>query len=236
MGVTRVLSILLLVGLLVVPARGLAGSVPLPDRAADQIEQSQVILPRAFQQVRLGMSVHDLARIHPQEVTLQGRVPMPESLTQPSNDAFIKRLEYKFHNGALYELRLHYRPHRVKKHMDALLSHLKELYGRPLVDRTKEFDPATLRTEKQTVWNDGRTRIVLLEREKESELLGGIDEILLTLTDLQLEQRKEEASRHQQRQKITRIPVPLPDGTRSKQTAHARTPGTNDSSDATKVF
>ncbi|WP_447976826.1 hypothetical protein [Candidatus Nitrospira bockiana] len=227
---TGLISTLLVGALLLVPgADGVVWSAPAPVHAVDQNESQgdsgQALLPRAFQHARLGMSLGELARLDPQVVKQQGRGPKSESLTQPSKDPYIERLDYRFHNGALYELRIHYRAHRIEENLDVLLSHLKDLYGRPSADRSMEFDPATLRTEHRTVWSDGRTRIVLLEREREPDSLDRGNDIVLTMTDLRLERMKEDAIRAHQRQKITRIPVPLPDATLSKQTASATRDG-----------
>ncbi len=168
-------------------------------------------LPRTFDGVRLGIRAEQLARLQP------GISPRPTPgrhghvLVAPSSDPRIQRLEYRFHTGSLYELRILYNPERLPGGKAALLRRLKELYGRPAVDGLEEYDtgPLTL-SQKRTVWEDDATRVSVIERRKlvEAEYRT---EVLLVVADRELERQHLEAVEEERRRREENIPIPMPD-------------------------
>jgi hypothetical protein len=174
-------------------------------------------LPRQFLGVQLGMGRVEVAR---NAHNGPSKVDKGDVIVMSRRDRYIKRVEYGFYNGALYRVQAFYRPERLIGGADTLVLRLKDAYGQPLVDREETIAPASdVLTETRTVWNDGRTEIALVERERGSEL--GRD-IALIMTDVQLAQMKEDASREELRQRIQDVPIPLPDYHTSNRTAATR--------------
>lgn len=177
--------------------------------------EGHVELPRTFQGVRLGMGRTEVVRTaHKGYVVSASR---GDVVVTPRQDRYVKRLEYRFHNGALYSLETHYRADRIPGGVDALLMRLKETYGRPAIDGTVRYGPAPgVLSEKRVVWNDGRTEIAFVERERDIE--AGL-EVSVVMTDLQIAQMKEESMRERQRQQIRDVPIPMPDRAMSNRVA-----------------
>jgi hypothetical protein len=168
-------------------------------------------LPRTFEGVWLGIRAEQLARLQPgiSPRLMPGRHGYV--LVAPSSDPRIQRLEYRFHNGSLYELRILYNPERLPGGKAALLRRLKELYGRPAVDGLEEYDPGPLTlSQKRTVWEDDATRVSAIERRKlvEAEYRT---EVLLVVADRELERQHLEAVEEERRRGEEDIPIPMPD-------------------------
>lgn len=188
----------LIVGLLLLGLTGSGG-------AEDQTRA----LPRAFQQVRLGMTSGEFMRLKPDLAKTKRRNLATVSLSESSTNPYIRHIVYRFHAGTLYEVEIRYRPDRLQHGASGLLGRLKEVYGQPIVDRADEvdLDSGDLHR-RRTVWEDGKTRITVLEREYFS---GGKQEIELTLTmtDLYLARLRDTDQNEQARRKLQEVPIPL---------------------------
>jgi hypothetical protein len=208
--VRRCTDVTVLVGFIAIlglASAGRAGVLPS--------HQKNTELPRSFQGARLGMGHVDVVRAaHIPHVT--GTASRKDIIVRHAPDPHVKRVEYRFHNGALFAVQTYYRPERIAGGKEALLTRLKETYGAPVVDEAMTFGPgAGVLSEKRTVWNDGRTEIAFVERERDIES----KEIVLIMTDLQIAQMKEEAMRERQRQQVMDVPIPMPERGTSSRTA-----------------
>lgn len=178
--------------------------------AGDQAQPSQ-ILPRVFQQAKLGMTLGELLRLKP-DIAISKRTNFATvTLIAIPSDRYVQRVVYRFHEGTLYEIAIRYRPDRLQRGASGLLARLKEQYGAPIADRVDEvdFDSSDI-NRRRTVWQDARTKITLLEREYFRDGNQAI-EITLTMTDLALERLRDEAQEQQVHRKLQEIPIPLPD-------------------------
>ncbi len=179
------------------------------------------VLPRSFQGARLGMALTELARTAPQiaRTALQASGRPTETVTVASQDPHIHRITYRFYRGALYEQAISYRPDQLPRGYDGLLDRLKQVYGHPVVENVEEYDLSRdIFSVRKTVWKDDATRIILAEIRR---LTDGRErfELVLTMTDLALEQAREQTVQEQLRRKEQSVPIPLPD----RQGASART-------------
>ncbi len=179
------------------------------------VEQSrtQSVLPRSFQGARLGMAMAELARTDPQiaKTALPSNGRQTDTVAVASRDSYIHRLVYRFYRGALYEQAISYRPDRVPRGYDGLLDRLKQVYGRPVAENMEDYDLSRdIFSTRKTVWRDDATRITLAEVRK---LTDGREqfELVLTMTDLSLEQARDQAVQEQLRLKELSVPIPLPD-------------------------
>lgn len=171
-------------------------------------------LPRQFQQARLGMALEELVRMEPQAVLAKPftRHRLVQSVTAPTKDPHLDRVEYRFYRGRLFEEVVYYKRDRLPRGYPGLVDRLRELYGRPVSEDLIEFDPAPDSISSQkTVWKDARTRITLAEHRKMREGRE-YHELVLTMTDLALEQAHEREEDARLREKEQRVPIPLPDG------------------------
>lgn len=169
-------------------------------------------LPRVFQQADLGMRIDELLRRRPDLGKSRRARLATETLTTAPKDPYLQRVTYRFHAGTLYEIEIRYRPERLVGGVSGLLARLKESYGPPTVDRDDELDlDSGDLNRRRTVWEDGRTRITLLEREY---LRGGDQqtEVTLAMTDLALKRLRDVAQQEQIRRKMQEIPIPVSDG------------------------
>jgi hypothetical protein len=190
------------IALFAVTMLGLAASASAEDKA----------LPRAFQKAHLGMNINELVQIYPKLAKTNPAVRARQSAVMTSSDPRILRQEYKFHQGALYELQIYYNPERLPRGHAGLLARLKEVYGPPSVEGIDEFDLAAgIVSGHRTVWNDGGTRVTLAERER---IRDGrkFTESVVTLTDLALERQYLQAVEEHRRHQELEIPIPLPGG------------------------
>jgi hypothetical protein len=179
-------------------------------------------LPRQFQKARLGMAMEELVRVEPQVMHARPAkdTRMIHTVTVPARDPYLNHLEYRFYRGRLFEEAVYYKRDRLPRGYAGLVGRLRELYGRPASEDLIEFDPAPDSISSQkTVWKDARTRIALAEHRKMRE---GQEyyELVLTMTDLALEQARKQEEDALLREKEQRVPIPLPDGSaRSKLSA-----------------
>ena len=181
-------------------------------------------LPRTFQKARLGMNINELVQLYPQLAKTNPDVRVRQSAVITSSDPRILRQEYKFHQGALYELQIHYDVKRLPRGHAGLLARLKEVYGPPSVEGIEEFDLASgILSGHRTVWNDGVTRVTLAERERIRKD-GMFTESVLTLTDQALERQYQQAVEEHRRHQELEIPIPLPEG-RPDRTANSPSNG-----------
>ena len=190
------------IALLAVAMLGAAVSASAEDKA----------LPRTFQKARLGMNINELVQVYPQLAKTNPDVRVQQSAAIASSDPHIRRLEYRFHQGSLYELKIYYNPERLPRGHAGLLARLKEVYGPPSVEGIDEFDLASgILSGHRTVWNDGVTRVTLAERERIQDGRK-FTESVLTLTDQALERQYQQAVEEHRRHQELEIPIPLPEG------------------------
>jgi hypothetical protein len=174
--------------------------------AGNEVQQRP--LPRGFQGVKLGMTLSDVLRLKP-DIAITKRTNFATvSLIATPRDRYVQRVVYRFHENTLYEMEIRYRPDRLQRGVSGLLSRLREEYGAPKVERLDEVDyeEADL-NRKRTAWEDARTRIALLEREYLRDG-NSVTEITLTMTDLALQRRRDEAHEEQVHRKMQEVPIP----------------------------
>jgi len=171
-------------------------------------------LPREFHKARLGMAMEELVQLAPQAVKSgqdPGK-PSERAVRVPSKDPYVQYSEYRFFDGRLYEQAIYYRRNRIPRGYPGLVDRLREVYGRPAREDVQEWDPdADSLSSQKTVWKDASTRIALAELRKMRE---GREyyELVLTMTDLGLEEARERAADARIRAKAMQVPIPLPDG------------------------
>lgn len=162
------------------------------------------------------MAMEELVRIDPQAVHAKPfkDKPLVQSVTVAGKDPYLDHIEYRLYQGRLYEQAIYYKRDRLPRGYAGLADRLRALYGRPASENLLEFDPAPDSISSQkTTWKDKRTRIALAELRK---MRDGREyhELVLTLTDLALEQARDQAEEALLREKELRVPVPLPDAQR----------------------
>ena len=174
--------------------------------AGDQIQPR--VLPRVFQQVTLGMALNEVLRLKPDIAVTKRTNFATVSLIQTPSDRYIQRVVYRFHENTLYEIEIRYRPDRLQHGASGLLDRLREEYGEPLTDRVEEVDfESNDLHRRRTLWQDEKTKITLLEREYFRDG-NSVTEITLTMTDLALQRRRDEAQEKQIRHKLQEVPIP----------------------------
>lgn len=184
-----------------------AGASAAADNSSEGVRTP---LPRVFQNVRLGMSAGDLMRRYPRHAGLHRNQHDLRTVVLPSTNRHIDRVEGRMFRGTLYELAIVYRPDRLPRGSASLLERLKEQYGPPLIDGQEEADyERRISSEKQTVWNDGTTRITFVERRKFGDLAPS--ELVVQMTDLAIERLRDQHLQEQKRLKELSIPVPTAD-------------------------
>src|SRR5512146_1712638 len=180
---------------------------------AEEIPTGAVTHPRSFQGARLGMSQYDLVAIAPElgHTALATNSPLHRTLVVPSKDRHLQRIEYRFYHGVLRELAIYYKRDRVPWGYEGLLARLKETYGQPVEENVEEFplSPDAFSV-KKTVWKDHATTSVLAESCKMRKGQEVYD-LVLTMTDLELQQAYEQDQERRRRQQELRIPIPLPE-------------------------
>lgn len=202
------LCIMLMVGLLLGPLTALG--------VAAQDDTKEVALPRSFQGARLGMTASELVAVVPDvnRVALNRRDQIQRTVVIPSKDRHLQRVEYRFYNDRLRELAIYYNSVEVPGGYQRLVERLKESYGKPtVVDQRDEYGfGSTLVSEvvsvKKTVWKNSTTMTSLAESRR---ILDDKRELILTITDLDLQRAFEEDQAQRRRQQELRIPIPLPD-------------------------
>jgi len=180
------------------------------------------LLPRAFQQARLGMTFDELIRLKPELAKTKRRSLATISVQTTPSDPFIQRILHRFHRTRLYEIEIRYRPEGLLKGTEGLLARLKESYGEPVMDRADELDIALNEIRRhRTVWQDAETRITLLEREYWDDGNERL-EVTLTMTDLKLARLRDVDQEEQVRRKMEEIPIPLPTTSRHDESDRVR--------------
>lgn len=166
------------------------------------------VIPRTFQQGRLGMTFDELIRLKPELAKTKRRSLATVSVQTTPSDPFIQRILYRFHRTRLYEIEIRYRPEGLLKGTEGLLARLKESYGEPVMNRADELDIALNEIRRhRTVWQDAETRITLLEREYWDDGNERL-EVTLTMTDLKLARLRDADQEEQVRRKMEEIPIP----------------------------
>lgn len=207
----------------------LLGSLATPSLAAQE-ESTDTALPRSFHNARLGMTLSELVSLVPdvKKVSLNRRDPAQRTVVMPSKEHPIERVEYRFYNDRLREFTIYYTNDEVPGGFTALRQRLQEVYGEPAVAEQTEYDTGPdIASVKKTVWKDDATMSVLTQSHK---LYRGNEryDLMLTITDRDLQQRFEKDQEERRRQEALRIPIPLPgSGIHHKQTAMARAEGTS---------
>jgi hypothetical protein len=127
--------------------------------AEDQTHPSQTVLPRVFQQAKLGMPLSELQRLKT-DIAFSKRTNFATvTLIAIPSDRYVQRVVYRILEGTLYEIEIRYRPDRLQKSASGLLTRLKEEYGGPVADRMDEVDLDSIDLKRRrTVWQDARTR------------------------------------------------------------------------------
>jgi hypothetical protein len=130
------------------------------------------------------------------------------TVTLRPKDPYLERVQYRFHHGVLREIAISYRPHRVPDGYEGLLRRLKDIYGQPIRENQDEYDvrPDVLAVTK-TVWKDGTTK---MELTKSRSFHNG-EELVLTITDIALQEAYDAERIQEYRQKVLRVPIPLSD-------------------------
>ncbi len=204
----RALPMMLIVGLLLGP---LAAS-----GVAAQDDTKEVAVPRSFQGVRLGMTMSELGAVVPDvnRVAVTRRDQTQRTVVIPSKDRYLQRVEYRFYNDRLRELAIYYNPVEVPGGYPRLLERLKNAYGKPIViDQRDEYGlgsklASDVISAKKTIWKDRTTMASLAESRR---VIDNRRDLLLTITDLDLQRAFEEDQEHRRRQQELRIPIPVPD-------------------------
>jgi hypothetical protein len=156
--------------------------------------------------------MEDLIRLQPHLGKTKRQNLATMTVTATPADPYIQRIAYRFHAGTLYEIEIKYRSDRLPDGPAGLVARLKESYGPPKVDRAEEVDIDSFDiSRRRTVWEDDRTRIILLERQS---FEGGNQtiHITLTMTDLDLARRRDAEQLEQVKRKMKDFPIPLPEG------------------------
>lgn len=168
-------------------------------------------LPRVFQQAKLGMTVAEFVSVKPNIAVTKRTHLATLSMIETPSDRYVQHVTYRFHDNTLYEMEIRYRSERLQQGASGLLTRLKELYGPPAVDRVDELDlDSGDINRRQTVWQDAKTKMTLLERHYIHQG-NPVIAITLTLTDLALARLRDEAQHRQVRQKLQEIPIPVPE-------------------------
>jgi hypothetical protein len=177
--------------------------------AEDKAQQRP--LPRGFQGVKLGMTLSDVLRLKP-DIAITKRTNFATvSLIATPRDRYVQRVVYRFHENTLYEMEIRYRPDRLQRGASGLLDRLREEYGEPLTDRVEEVDfESNDLHRRRTAWQDERTKITLLEREYLRDG-NSVTEITLTMTDLAVQRRRDEAQERQVHHRMQEVPIPQPE-------------------------
>jgi hypothetical protein len=202
------LRMMLIVGLLL-------GPLAAPGVAA-QDDTKEVAVPRSFQGARLGMTMSELGAVVPDvnRVALTRRDQAQRTVVIPSKDRYLQRVEYRFYSDRLRELAIYYNPVEVPGGYPRLLERLKNAYGKPIViDQRDEYGlgsklASDVISAKKTIWKDRTTMASLAESRR---IIDNKRDLLLTITDLDLQRAFEEDQEHRRRQQELRIPIPVPD-------------------------
>lgn len=216
-----VLRIIFMVGLLV-------GTLAVPGIAAQDVAR-EAALPRAFQGASLGMPLSDFTAVVPEakRVSFTKRDQTQRTVVVPSKDRSLQRVEYRFSDDQLRELVIHYNPSEVPGGYQRLLERLRESYGKPIAENLQEYDSGPdVVLVKKTVWKDHATMARLTESRK---IFDDRRELILTITDRNLQQAFEEDQEHRRRQRELSIPVPTSDhAIQNRQAAMSRSESMRD--------
>lgn len=146
-------------------------------------------------------------------VSLNRRDPAHRTVVMPSKDRFIQRVEYHFHHGRRRELAIYYTSGKVPGGFERLRARLQETYGEPAVmEQTEEYSAGlNFVSIKKTVWKDRATQSVLAQSHKMYDDGRESYDLILTITDFDLQQMFEQEQRQRQHQEELKVPIPLPD-------------------------
>ncbi len=218
-----VLGTMLMMGLLL-------GNVATPSLAAQE-DTSKPVLPRSFQGARLGMTLSELTAAVPdaKKVSLNRRDPTQRTVVMPSKDRFIQRVEYRFYHDRLREMAIYYTSDEVPGGFERLRARLRETYGEPAVKEQTEYGAGpNIVSIKKTVWKDRATQSVLAQSHKMYDAGRESYDLILAMTDFDLQQMYEQEQEQRRRQEELKVPIPLPDpGIQNKQTAMSGLAGTH---------
>lgn len=189
---------------------GIAWSIPA---GADQTDHAeQFTLPRSFEGARLGMTRNELSTAVPEaDVAKTGRQTGRTVVLPARKDPYVGRIEYRFFQGALQDIVIHYNGDHVPRGYDGLLDKLKVSYGKPIAQNIVAYDPRSdVFFVKKTVWKDNATAIVLseLRRMRRGEEAS---DIVITMTDLALQEASQRQEEERRRKKEFAVPIPLED-------------------------
>jgi hypothetical protein len=165
-------------------------------------------LPRQFQEAWLGMTMAELVGLQPNIAVTKRTNFATVTLIANPQDRYIQRIVYRFHQNVLYEIETRYRPDRLPQGPSGLLARLKQEYGPPTIDRENELDDVRVGIiRRRTIWQDAKTKIMLLEREYLRDG-NNVTEITLTMSDLLLQHQRDDAQDKQVNHKLQEVPIP----------------------------
>jgi hypothetical protein len=183
-------------------------------------ESEQLRLPRSFEGARLGMTRRQLSVAVPEVGKVSsktGRHKIDTIVASASGNPYVSRIEYRFFQGALQDIVIHYNGNRIPRGYEGLLDKLKGSYGRPAVHNMVEYDPkADVFFVKKTVWKDDTTAIVLSDQRR---MWRGeeVSEIMVTMTDLALQEASQRQEDERRRKQEFAVPIPLEDQPAQRQ-------------------
>jgi hypothetical protein len=166
------------------------------------------------------MTLSELVTVVPDanRFSLNRREQAQRTVVIPSKDRFVQRVEYRFYNDRLRELAIYYSHGEVPGGFKRLRQRLQETYGTPAVVDQTEYDAGpNIVSVKKTVWKDRATMSALAQSHKMHQGREHYD-LILTITDLDLQHIFEQDQEHRRRQEELRVPIPLPDT--GKQTGY----------------
>ncbi len=157
------------------------------------------------------MTRHDLSVAAPEigRTAADTKERGQRTLVVQPKDRHLRQIEYRFHRGALREMAIRYNQERIPLGYEGLQARLKESYGEPIAENIEEFDPRpNVLSVKKTVWKDQRTMIALAEVRKVRDVTESYD-LVLTMTDLGLQEAAEREAEERRRRQLLGIPIPL---------------------------
>ena len=177
-------------------------------------ESEQLRLPRSFDGARLGMTRRQLFVAVPEADKVMSKTSRRATgtvIASASGNPYVSRIEYRFFQGVLQDIVIHYNGDRIPRGYDGLLDKLKGSYGKPVPQNIVEYDPkADVFFMKKTVWKDDTTAIVLseLRRMRRGE---EVSDIVVTMTDLALQEAAQRQEDERRRRQEFAVPIPLED-------------------------
>lgn len=173
-------------------------------------ELAMSALPRSFEGAHLGMAQSALTAQARSlgKLVFEGRSSL---IVHPKNPS-LAQIDYRFHRGALREIGVTYKSHRIPGGYESLVNRLKDVYGPPQEETSEMLDPRPdVLYLRKTVWSDASTQVMVIETRRIQRGEEPWSDLVLTLTDRRLEESYREDQIRRQRQEVSRVPIPLPE-------------------------